>query len=100
MAILKRVGGNFWNLEHLARSTMCVAAVIAGSAGLAVEAGLIRSFAVYDRLSWYSVGEVGNLTVTRQFDDETTCRQQETLQSVCYSGDVLSHQANVVFDRK
>lgn len=92
MAILKRPGVNLREWEQRARWMMCVAAVMAGGAGLAFKTGLVSSAPVYDRLSWYSVSESIGLIVTRHFDDEISCRKQETPQAACHSGSDLSRQ--------
>ena len=92
MAISKRPYINLLELEQSARWIMCVAAVMAGAAGLAVKTGLVSSAQVYDRLSWYSVSNSGGLIVTKHFDDETSCRKHKAPEAACYAGNDLNRQ--------
>jgi len=93
MAILKRRGIDLPELEQRVRWTMCAVTVLVGVTGLAFKAGLITVVPAYDRLSWYLVSKFAGMTVTKQFDDESTCRKLQTPQAQCRSGKNLIRQS-------
>ncbi len=90
MSIIEKKGFAVRDMEQRIRRCMCVAAAVAGAIGLVFNAGWISEKPTYDRLSWYLVSEFGKAQITKHYDDESTCRQQETATAGCHSGTELN----------
>lgn len=80
-------------VERRARYVMGAVALLAAAGLGAFKMGWISTTPPYKANAWYLVENRANFIITKEFEDEMTCRRKESGVSVCRTGKALLEDA-------